>query len=123
MNSPPVAVVAARVQCDLAAAPLPQVDHEGVGDLADRRREHGGFHRVDGIGLAGPAALLAHVERHGRDLFDGRARVAAGAHRPIAAEEQRLVEAELAKDGRSPEQSDLAEMDGLWDAAKAAERG
>jgi MazG family protein len=34
-----------------------------------------------------------------------------------------FIEAELAKDGRSPEQSDLAEMDGLWDAAKAAERG
>ena len=33
-----------------------------------------------------------------------------------------FIEAELAKDGRSPEQSDLAEMDGLWDAAKAAER-
>ena len=34
-----------------------------------------------------------------------------------------FIEAELAKDGRGPEQSDLAEMDGLWDAAKAAERG
>ncbi|HZV84240.1 MAG TPA: nucleoside triphosphate pyrophosphohydrolase [Brevundimonas sp.] len=34
-----------------------------------------------------------------------------------------FIEAELAKAGRSPEQSDLAEMDGLWDAAKAAERG
>jgi len=34
-----------------------------------------------------------------------------------------FIEAELAKDGRTPEQSDLAEMDGLWDAAKAAERG
>ena len=33
-----------------------------------------------------------------------------------------FIEAELAKAGRSPEQSDLAEMDGLWDAAKAAER-
>ncbi|MDP3800660.1 nucleoside triphosphate pyrophosphohydrolase [Brevundimonas sp.] len=33
-----------------------------------------------------------------------------------------FIEAELAKDGRRPEQSDLAEMDGLWDAAKAAER-
>ena len=33
-----------------------------------------------------------------------------------------FIEAELAKDGRSPEQSDLAEMDGLWDAAKAHER-
>ena len=30
---------------------------------------------------------------------------------------------ELAKDGRGPEQSDLAEMDGLWDAAKAADAG
>ncbi len=34
-----------------------------------------------------------------------------------------FIEAELARDGRTPEQSDLAEMDGLWDAAKAAERG
>jgi MazG family protein len=34
----------------------------------------------------------------------------------------RFIEAELAKDGRTPEQSDLAEMDGLWDAAKVAER-
>jgi len=33
-----------------------------------------------------------------------------------------FIEAELAKDGRSPEQSDLAEMDSLWDAAKAVER-
>ena len=34
-----------------------------------------------------------------------------------------FIEAELAKDGRTPEQSDLAEMDALWDAAKTAERG
>jgi len=33
-----------------------------------------------------------------------------------------FIEAELKKDGRTPDQSDLAEMDGLWDAAKAAER-
>ena len=33
-----------------------------------------------------------------------------------------FIEAELTKDGRTPEQSDLAEMDGLWNAAKAAER-
>lgn len=33
-----------------------------------------------------------------------------------------FIEAELAKDGRTPDQSDLAEMDRLWDAAKAAER-
>lgn len=33
------------------------------------------------------------------------------------------VEAALAADGRRPEDSDLAEMDRLWDAAKAAERG
>jgi ATP diphosphatase len=32
------------------------------------------------------------------------------------------IEAALAKDGRSPEQSSLEEMDRLWDAAKAAER-
>lgn len=32
------------------------------------------------------------------------------------------IEAALAADGRSPEQSDLAEMDGLWDQAKVAER-
>ncbi|MFN3145797.1 MAG: nucleoside triphosphate pyrophosphohydrolase [Paracoccaceae bacterium] len=34
----------------------------------------------------------------------------------------RAIEAALAADGRSPEDSDLAEMDALWDAAKAAER-
>jgi ATP diphosphatase len=34
-----------------------------------------------------------------------------------------FIEVELAKDGRTPEQSDLAEMDGLWNAAKGAERG
>ena len=34
----------------------------------------------------------------------------------------RSVEQALAADGRSPEQSDLAEMDRLWDEAKAAER-
>ncbi|WP_297804268.1 nucleoside triphosphate pyrophosphohydrolase [uncultured Brevundimonas sp.] len=33
-----------------------------------------------------------------------------------------FIEAELQKDGRTPEQSDLAEMDALWDAAKAAEK-
>jgi len=33
-----------------------------------------------------------------------------------------FIEAELSKTGKTPEQSDLAEMDGLWDAAKAAER-
>ncbi|MGE5565575.1 MAG: nucleoside triphosphate pyrophosphohydrolase [Parcubacteria group bacterium] len=33
-----------------------------------------------------------------------------------------FIEAELAKDGRTPEQSDLAEMDALWDRAKDAER-
>ena len=32
------------------------------------------------------------------------------------------IERALANDGRSPEQSDLAEMDALWNAAKAAER-
>lgn len=33
-----------------------------------------------------------------------------------------FIEAELARDGRTPDQSDLAEMDGLWDAAKAVEK-
>ncbi len=33
-----------------------------------------------------------------------------------------FIEAELAKDGRTPDQSDLAEMDALWNAAKAAEK-
>jgi tetrapyrrole methylase family protein/MazG family protein/ATP diphosphatase len=32
------------------------------------------------------------------------------------------IEAALAAEGRTPEDSDLAEMDALWDAAKAAER-
>ena len=33
-----------------------------------------------------------------------------------------FIEAALAKTGRGPDQSDLAEMDGLWDDAKRAER-
>ncbi|HEX7758890.1 MAG TPA: nucleoside triphosphate pyrophosphohydrolase [Caulobacteraceae bacterium] len=33
-----------------------------------------------------------------------------------------FIEARLAQAGKTPAQSDLAEMDGLWDAAKAAER-
>jgi MazG family protein len=33
------------------------------------------------------------------------------------------IERALAADGRTPDQSDLVEMDALWDAAKAAERG
>lgn len=33
-----------------------------------------------------------------------------------------FVETELAKRGRAPDQSDLAEMDGLWNDAKAAEK-
>lgn len=34
----------------------------------------------------------------------------------------RHIEARLAESGRTPEQSDLAEMDALWDEAKAVER-
>jgi len=34
----------------------------------------------------------------------------------------KYIEAELAVKGSSPEATDLAEMDALWDAAKAAER-
>ena len=34
----------------------------------------------------------------------------------------RFIEARLAERGKRPEDSDLAEMDALWDAAKAAER-
>jgi len=34
-----------------------------------------------------------------------------------------FIEAALAKRGKTPEQSDLAEMDGLWNDAKAAEKG
>ena len=33
-----------------------------------------------------------------------------------------FIETALAGEGRTPDQSDLAEMDGLWNAAKAAER-
>ena len=35
---------------------------------------------------------------------------------------ERRIEAALAAQGRRPEDSDLAEMDRLWDAAKAAEK-
>ena len=33
-----------------------------------------------------------------------------------------FVETKLAERGKTPDQSDLAEMDSLWDAAKAAEK-
>lgn len=33
-----------------------------------------------------------------------------------------FIEAELARDGRTPDQSDLTEMDALWNAAKTAEK-
>ena len=33
------------------------------------------------------------------------------------------AEKRLAERGKTPDQSDLAEMDSLWDEAKAAERG
>ena len=39
---------------------------------------------------------------------------------PLASREE--FEARLAEDGRTASQSDLAEMDGLWDEAKAIER-
>jgi MazG family protein len=35
----------------------------------------------------------------------------------------RYIEVKLAERGKTPEQSDLAEMDGLWNEAKAAEKG
>ena len=35
----------------------------------------------------------------------------------------RYIEARLAERGKTPDQSDLAEMDALWDEAKAAEKG
>jgi len=35
----------------------------------------------------------------------------------------RFIEAALAAQGRRPQDSDLAEMDALWDAAKVAEKG
>jgi tetrapyrrole methylase family protein/MazG family protein/ATP diphosphatase len=34
----------------------------------------------------------------------------------------RYIEAKLAERGKTPDQSDLAEMDALWDEAKAAEK-
>jgi len=33
------------------------------------------------------------------------------------------IEAKLAEQGRAPQQSDLGEMDALWNEAKAVERG
>ena len=34
----------------------------------------------------------------------------------------RYIEAKLAERGKTPDESDLAEMDALWDEAKAAEK-
>jgi tetrapyrrole methylase family protein/MazG family protein/ATP diphosphatase len=35
----------------------------------------------------------------------------------------RYIEERLAERGKTPDQSDLAEMDALWDEAKVAEKG
>ena len=65
--------------------------------------------------------LLFTVANLARHLDVDPEAALAGANRKF---ERRFkaVERSLAAEGRSPEQSDLAEMDRLWNAAKAAER-
>ncbi|RVT84101.1 nucleoside triphosphate pyrophosphohydrolase [Rhodobacteraceae bacterium CCMM004] len=62
--------------------------------------------------------VMANLARHlGVDPEDALRRTNAKFTRRFAA-----IEAALDADGRRPEDSDLAEMDTLWEAAKAAER-
>lgn len=73
---------------------------EGELRFARHRRSHGA-REIDGDDLREARAppLLPQVEGHGRDLFDGRARVPAGAHGAVAAHEQQTAP-ELAHVGR-----------------------
>lgn len=62
--------------------------------------------------------VIANLARHlGVDPESAVRRTNAKVMRRFAA-----IEDALAADGRTPADSDLAEMDGLWDAAKAAEK-
>ena len=64
---------------------------------------------------AGFCLDTCHAWAGGEDLVDLVERVRAITGRIV-------IEAELARDGRTPDQSTLEEMDRLWDAAKVAEK-
>ena len=89
------------------------------------RAQHGVLDDVP-VGLPALARAAKLTKRAGRvgfdwpstdEVFDKFVEEVAELRAEIAA-----GDLEKAKDGRAPEQSDLAEMDALWNAAKAAER-
>ena len=109
-----------------AAPPVAATGDAAVGSGAATKRAEGG-----GAGAAGDAARRLIEEELGDLLF-----VMANVARHLAIDPEAAlnganqkfrrrfahIEARLAEGGRSPAQSDLAEMDRLWDEAKAVER-
>ncbi|MGV6840301.1 MAG: nucleoside triphosphate pyrophosphohydrolase [Planktomarina sp.] len=99
-------------------------DWPNVGQVLDKVHEE--------LGELADATDPAHIEEEFGDLLFVMANVAR--HKGIDPEAAlraanakftrrfRSIEAALANDGRTPAQSDLAEMDALWDAAKRAEK-
>ena len=88
----------AEIKAEIAADAPREVVEDEVGDLL-----FACVNLARHLGIEPEAAL-----RRGNDKFDRRFR---------------RVEALLAERGKTPSQSDLAEMDTLWDEAKAAETG
>ncbi|SFE14019.1 nucleoside triphosphate pyrophosphohydrolase [Roseivivax sediminis] len=88
-----------------------------VEEARELREAEGSAHREEEFGDL--LFVMANLARH-MDIDPEAALRAASAKftRRFGA-----IEAALARDGRTPSESDLAEMDALWDAAKAAEKG
>jgi ATP diphosphatase len=109
---------AARVGFDWpSVAPVLDKIEEEVGEL---RRSIETDHKAEIQEEFGDLLFaLANLARHlGFDPEGAVRRANAKFERRFAA-----IEAGLAERGKRPEDSDLAEMDGLWDAVKAAEKG
>jgi ATP diphosphatase len=119
---------AAKVGFDWPSlAPVFDKLKEELGELEDAVAEKAGTPRADAA--AGHAEIVeefgdllfvvANVARHLK--VDPEAALRAANQKFIR--RFRRIEELLAEQGRSPAQSSLAEMDALWDRAKAEERG
>lgn len=95
---------------ELEEVALPAVEHGAVRDEATTHRIEEEFGDL--------MFVMANVARHLKVDPEAALR---GANQKFM-RRFAFIEAALAKDGRTPDQSTLAEMDALWDAAKAAEK-
>lgn len=118
---------AARVGFDWPSlAPVLDKMREELAELeaaVERGRTHGSDPQHDPQHIAEELGdllfVMANVARHLKVDPETALRAANDKFRRRFAH----IEARLAEDGRGPQQSDLAEMDRLWDEAKARERG